>query len=92
MKKRQHRVRSFTVGGLFCEDDCRALKSALDGKSYYNFKIGWGSWAGNCVLNVETDYPHGTIAEAKNFFVWLALVKLAEMSRPLLNNQEPTTK
>lgn len=90
MAKRQNRVRTFTIGGLFCEDDCKTLKAALDGKTYYRFRIFWGSWAGNCVLNVETDYPHGTIAEAKAFFVHFALSQPAEYARPLLRNQETT--
>lgn len=91
-KKTERRVRSFSIDGLFCERDCKALQMALNGKSYYNFKVFYGSWAGNCVLNIETDYPHGTIAEAKRFFVWLAFVTLAELARPLLDEKNNITK
>lgn len=92
MRQAARKIRSFSIDGLFCEDDCKALKAALDGKSFYNFKVFWGSWAGNCVLSVETDYPHGTIAEVKSHFIWLALVTLAEAARALEQTQKPISK
>lgn len=83
MKQKQTRVRSFTLSGYFNESDCKALKEAMQGRSYYDFKISWSNSAGNCTVIVETTYPHGTITEARRMFECLAYTELAARPRPL---------
>ncbi len=89
MRQTANRVRSFTVEGYFNEDQCKALKAALEGRTYHNYKISYSRSACNCTLIVETDYPHGRLSDIKKSFFWLALAELAERpTAPALTLEE----
>lgn len=89
MRQTANRVRSFTIEGYFNEDQCKALKAALEGRTYHNYKISYSRSACNCTLIVETDYPHGRLSDIKKSFFWLALSELAERpTAPALTLEE----
>lgn len=44
--------------GNLCEEDCKFIKSIMDNKTYYHFKVSWSNYAGNCQLIAETDYSN----------------------------------
>ena len=69
----------FTELGYFCESECKAIKEAMQGKTYMNFDVGYSNQAGNCTLIIATDY-NATEQEIKNFFLACALGKLAKLS------------
>lgn len=52
----------------FCESDCKAIKELMQGRSYMNFDVSWCNNAGNCILNVSTDYDDEP-QNIKNFFI-----------------------
>lgn len=63
--------------GYFTKNTCEAIKRVMDGKTFMNFKVRWGSFAGNCTLTVETDYDADP-EEIKRFFLNCALTELAK--------------
>ena len=63
--------------GNLSESDCKAIKEAMDGKSYYNFVVGWSNFAGNCQLLVKTSYPQAEPEDVKNMFLSIMAVQLA---------------
>lgn len=40
--------------GYFTENQCKALKEKLEGKTFYKFQISWSNCAGNCTLIVRS--------------------------------------
>lgn len=71
---------TFTELGFFREEKCKAIKEAMQGKTYMNFEIKWSYYAGNCTLIICTDYE-GTESEIKNFFLHCALGQIFEIQR-----------
>lgn len=75
---------SFSELGYLSARDCEALATALNGKSFMNFKVSYANWAGNCTLIVAVD---ATIAETyteteiKSMFLHVAFTTLAELIR-----------
>ena len=67
--------------GYFSADDCKALATALDGKTFMNFKVRFSNYAGNCTIIVEADAPEYTEANVKTMFMHVALTTLAEIIR-----------
>ena len=65
----------FTELGYFTKSECEAIKKAMDGKTYMNFKVSFSNCAGNCTLIVKTDYED-TESEIKNFFIACALSEI----------------
>jgi hypothetical protein len=55
--------------GNLCEQDCKAIKSKMDGKSYYGFNVSWSNCAGNCQLIVKTDHPKATKDDVRKMFL-----------------------
>ena len=67
--------------GYFSADDCKALATALDGKTFMNFKVCFSNYAGNCTIIVEADASEYTEADVKTMFMYVALTTLAEIIR-----------
>lgn len=66
--------------GNLCEQDCQMVKEIMDGKTYYQFKVSWSNYAGNCQLIAETDYDC-TEDEAKGMFLHAYFSNSAEIAR-----------
>lgn len=71
--------------GYFSADDCKALATALDGKTFMNFKVHFSNYAGNCTVILEADAPEHTEAEVKSFFLHVALSTMADLIRKRSN-------
>ena len=72
---------SFTEFGHLSAQDCEALATALNGKSFMNFQVHYSNWAGNCTLIVEADADDYTEEEVKHMFLHVAFTTLAELIR-----------
>lgn len=66
---------TFEELGYFCESDCKAIKELMQGQSYMNFNVSWCNHAGNCILNVSTDYDDEP-QNIKNFFIACVFSKI----------------
>ena len=44
---------SFSELGYLSAQDCEAIATALNGKSFMNFQVRYSNYAGNCTLNVS---------------------------------------
>lgn len=71
---------TFEELGYFDERQCKAIKDAMQGKTYMNFNIKWSNCAGNCTLIICTDYE-GKESKIKNFFLHCALGQIFEIQR-----------
>lgn len=75
---------SFSELGYLSVRDCEALATALNGKSFMNFKVTYSNWAGNCTLIVAVDATiaeQHTEAEIRSMFMHVAFTTLAEFIR-----------
>lgn len=75
---------SFTEFGYLSAQDCEALATALNGKSFMNFKVSYSNYAGNCTLIVAVDTTTAeqyTEAEIRSMFMHVAFTTLAELIR-----------
>lgn len=64
--------------------DCEALATALNGKSFMNFKVSYSNYAGNCTLIVavnDTTAEQYNEAEIRSMFLHVAFTTLAEFIR-----------
>ena len=68
---------TFPELGYFTQSQCEALRRKLQGRTFYDFGIGWSNQAGNCILSVSTANPPETDSDFKNFFLHAALSALA---------------
>lgn len=66
---------TFEELGYFCESDCKAIKEVMQGYSYMKFNVTWFNHAGNCILNVSTDYEDEP-QKIKNFFIACVFSKI----------------
>ena len=41
--------------GNFNEDVCKALQEEFNGATYYNIKVRYSNFAGNCTLGIESN-------------------------------------
>lgn len=71
----------FDEFGYFSADDCKALATALDGKTFMNFKVRFSNYAGNCTIILEADAPEYTEADVKTMFMHVALSTMADIIR-----------
>ena len=72
----------FSELGYLSVQDCEAIATALNGKSFMNFKISYSNYAGNCTLIVVVDENTAetyTEAEIKSMFLHIAFTTLAEL-------------
>ena len=72
---------SFSEFGYLSAQDCDALATALNGKSFMNFQVRYSNYAGNCTLIVEADADDYTEAEIRSMFMHVAFTTLAELIR-----------
>lgn len=75
---------SFSELGYLSVCDCEALATALNGKSFMNFKVSYSNYAGNCTLIVAVDKTTAeqyTEAEIRSMFMHVAFTTLAELIR-----------
>ena len=66
--------------GNLSEQDCKAIKSIMDGMSYYRFNVSWSNYAGNCQLIVETDYPETDGNAVRKMFLHCLSTVFANMA------------
>ena len=72
----------FSELGYLSVQDCEAIATALNGKSFMNFKVSYSNYAGNCTLIVVVDENTAetyTEAEIKSMFLHIAFTTLAEL-------------
>lgn len=75
---------SFSELGYLSAQDCEAIATALNDKSFMNFKVTYSNYAGNCTLIVVVDENTAetyTEAEIKSMFMHVAFTTLAELIR-----------
>ena len=75
---------SFSELGYLSAQDCEAIATALDDKSFMNFQVRYSNYAGNCTLIVVVDEntaEHYTEAEIRSMFLHVAFTTLAELIR-----------
>lgn len=75
---------SFSELGYLSARDCESLATALNGKSFMDFKVSYSNYAGNCTLIVavdETTAEQYTEAEIRSMFMHVAFTMLAEFIR-----------
>ena len=75
---------SFSELGYLSARDCVAIATALNGKSFMNFKVSYSNYAGNCTLIVAVDKTTSeqyTDDEVKSMFLHVAFTTLAELVR-----------
>lgn len=65
--------------GYFTENECKAIKEVMDGKTFMDFKVTYSSFAGNCTLIVKTDYEECTEDEIKSHFIASALSMISRI-------------
>ena len=71
-----------SINGYFTENQCKAIKEKLEGKTFYKFKISWSNYAGNCSLIIRSDINNGhknntyTNENLKDMFIHYILNKL----------------
>lgn len=73
---------SFSELGYLSVRDCDALATALNGKSFMNFKVSYSNYAGNCTLIVVVDENTAetyTETEIRSMFLHVAFTTLAEL-------------
>lgn len=66
---------TFEELGYFTKSACERIKEKMQGKTFMNFDIAYGNFAGNCTLIIKTDYE-AEPQEIKNFFLNCALNQL----------------
>lgn len=70
---------SFSEFGYLSAQDCEALATALNGKSFMNFQVKYSNYAGNCTLIVEVDADDYTEEEVRSMFMHVAITTLAQL-------------
>ena len=63
---------TFEELGYFTKSACEKIKDKMQGKTYMNFDITYGNFAGNCTLIIRTDYD-AEPQKIKIFFLNCAL-------------------
>ena len=79
---------SFSELGYLSAQDCEAIATALNGKSFMNFQVRYSNYAGNCTLIVAVDENTAetyTEAEIKSMFLHVAMTTFAELIRNQTN-------
>lgn len=66
----------FSLDGSFTESVAKKIAEIMNGKTYFNFRVSYSNWAGNCTLLVESDTEGYTAEEAKEMFLYCALCEL----------------
>lgn len=59
--------------GNFTEQDCKNIKKMMEGKTYYDFKVSWSCYAGNCNLIAKASCPIDESEDAKRMFLHSAV-------------------
>lgn len=68
--------------GYFNEDVCKALQEEFNGATYFDIKIRYSNFAGNCTLGIESNATN--IKQAKKaamMFLAVALNRIYEKRR-----------
>lgn len=64
--------------GYYTEQSCEDIKKMMDGKTFYDFNVGWSNYAGNCSLIVKSNCGDEDYQDAKDTFLSTAISKGAE--------------
>lgn len=67
--------------GNYTEQDCKNIKKMMDGKTFYDFKVSWSNYAGNCKLILNAACPIDESENAKGMFLYSSIVKGADAFR-----------
>lgn len=65
------------INGYFTKEQCEQIIKKMQGKSFFDFKISYGNYAGNCTLVVRSDITGYTSQELKNMFIYCCISELA---------------
>lgn len=66
--------------GNLTEQDCKAIKEIMDGKSYYCFEVSWSNYAGNCQLIVKTAKPNAEKEAVRTLFLHCLASEFARLA------------
>lgn len=61
--------------GNFTEQEYKNIKMMMNGNTYYDFKVSWSNYAGNCNLIVNAACPIEEAEGAKEMFLHSAISK-----------------
>ena len=59
--------------GNFSEKDCKDIKKMMDGRTFYNYVVGWSNWASNCSLIVKANCDQQDKEGAKEMFLYTSI-------------------
>jgi len=60
----------YEVEGYFSTEQCKKIKEKLEGKTFFNFIVQYGSIAGNNSLIIMSDIKNYTDEELKNMVIY----------------------
>ena len=70
--------------GYFPEYVCKALKEEFDGESFYDIRIKYSNYAGNCTLCVESNATSKKESKkAAIMFLHIALDRIFDLKRKM---------
>lgn len=64
------------LGNIGSEEQAKRIKQALEGKSFYNFKVYFASIAQNWPVSVTTDYPGAVESEVREMVLYILACKV----------------
>jgi len=59
------------LGNVQSEDQAKKLVEKLNGKTYYNFSVQYGTYAGNYPVTVTTEYEGAKKKEVKSMLMFV---------------------
>lgn len=60
----------------FTENQCKKIKEKMQNKSFFNFDISYGNYAGNCTLIIRSNNENYDEQELKDMFIYCCLNEL----------------
>lgn len=67
--------------GYLSEVACKTLEKVMNGKSFYDFKVKYSNFAGNCTLIVRSENEGVQPDEVGTMFLHCSVEELAHMAR-----------
>lgn len=64
------------LGNIGSKEQAEKIQLALEGKSYYDFKVDYSPSAGNYPVSVSTDYPDAVESEVSSMIIFLLACSL----------------
>ena len=69
-------MKTIELGNVGSKEQADKLVAKLSGKSYFNFMVEYGTFAGNYPVTVSTDYPTATKKAFRNMLMFVLASEL----------------